>query len=469
MAISRKTAAEFASEIVAAIKSRNSNYDTQIGPIPDLIVQPLSNVLELQNERIRSVQSLISLRNDGSFTDDDLDSLVFNESMVRLGGGQAKVNLVFSRTTAPTTNLTVKANFPVATLPDEATNVSVTFLTTTDATMSVTDLATYFNPNTQRYELVVPAIATTGTSVGNVPANRVIRPLRPLSGFDSVFNRDDATGGKDPETNDDLISRYLLGLIGSSPAVVNGIKKALRNRFPAVEDSNIVYGNNPFNVRSSADGGAVDAYIIGEAPTSVTETVIYAGPEQPIKLTRQPVMAILSAGAFSQGTDFNIYKDTSGYANSVKASDGLQFTSTGTVPSAGSPLSVTYTYNSLIATLQNAFTADDLSAPGQSLLFKAATLVEASMVAQIKFRTGYNVDKALEAVNLAIMTFINRLKLGQAVEQSDLQLIVRSFTAVDNFIITNLSRAGETANEDLIVGANEYARISDTDLSISVI
>jgi hypothetical protein len=469
VAISRKTAAEFAADLVAAIQSRNANYDTSIGPIPDLTINPLSNVLELQNDRIRSVQSLISLQNDGSFTDDDLNSLVFNENMVRLSGGQALVNLVFSRATIPSADITVKANFPVATLPDETTNVSVTFLTTQDATLVVANLSSYFNPTTQRYELIVPAISLTGTSVGNVAANRIVRPLKALSGFDAVFNRDAAVGGKDPENKDDLISRYLLSLTGSSPAVVDGIKKVLRNQFPAVVDSNIVFGNNPLNIRSATDGGAVDAYVIGDAPTTVTEIILFPGAAQPIALKNQPVEAILSAGIYVQGTDFQLYKDASGYAGSVRGRDGLQFLTTGTLPTVGSPVSVIYTYNSLMGTLQNAFMSDSLNSPGEDLLYKAATKVNVSLVAQIKFRSGYNVAQALNIVTLALSTFINALKLGEDVEQSDLQLVVRSFTAVDNFIITNLSKVGLVANTDLSINANEYSRIDNANLSVSVI
>jgi hypothetical protein len=468
MAISRITASQFAAQIVAAIQSRNKSYDTTIGPIPDTVIQPLSNVLELQNERIRSVQQLVSLKNDGSFGDDDLDSIVFNESMVRLSGGQAAATLVFSRSTRPTADITVQANFPVATLADESTNVSVTFLTTQTSTLVAANSAQYFNSTTQRYELVVPAVATVGSSVGNVSANRIVRPLRPLNGFDNVFNRDAATGGQDRESNDELISRYFLSLVGSSPAVVNGIKRTLRDLFSSVSDVNLVYGNNPLNVRSATDGGAVDAYVIGTNSQTVTETVVFPGPEQVIPLSKQPVISILSIGSYIQGTDFVLAKDTSGYVGSVEASDGIRFVSTGSFPAVGTPISVTYTYNAVMLQLQDAFTSDDLKSPGQNILFKTATEVDTSLVAQIKVRPGYNVDQTLSTISAALMTFINSLKLGESVEMSDLQLIVRAFTAVDNFVITNLSAVGSTGNSDLSISANQYARLAAGDLVLTV-
>lgn len=469
MAITRKTAAEFAADIETAIRSRNADYDTKVGPIPDLYIAPMANVLELQNERIRTVQQLLSLRNDGSFNDSDLDNLVYNESIIRLTGRKAKATLVFSRSTVPTANILIKANFPVGTLADETTGAAITFLTLQDTTLDATQAASYFNTATQRYELLVSAEATIGTSVGNVSPNRIIRPLRPLNGFDTVFNRDAATGGRDGETNDQLINRYLLSLLGSSPTVVNGVQKILRDKFPDVEDSNLVYGNNPLNIRSAADGGAVDAYIIGTTPTTVSETIVFPGAGQVIPLSSQPISVLLSAGAFTQGIDYSLVKDTTGYAGSIRASDGIIWLPTGTAPTIGSLVVVTYTYNALTNILQNAFKADDLVAPGRDLLFKEATKVNVALSANLKIRPGYNVASAVDAIVLAVTTFINELKLGQAVEASDLQLIVRAFTGVDNFVITNLSKVGTVGTSDVALDANEYARIESADLALTVI
>ena len=78
MPISRKTAAELAVDITNAIQGRNSDYDTRIGPVPDLVINPMAAVLELQHERIRSVQQLLSLEDDGSFTSQDVDEFVRN-------------------------------------------------------------------------------------------------------------------------------------------------------------------------------------------------------------------------------------------------------------------------------------------------------------------------------------------------------------------------------------------------------
>ncbi len=469
MAISRKTADEYAQEIKDAIISRNADYDTEVGPIPDLVITPMSNVLELQNERIRAVQQLLALINDGSFTEADLDDFIFNEQLVRLAGAKATATLTFSRATLPTSNITIKANFPTATLADETSGLAYTFLTLEDSTLVAANAASYFNNETQRYELSIAAEALVGAETANVGANRITRPLRPLVGFDSITNKLEATGGKDLETNSEAIERYFLSLMGTSPAVVAGIDKIIKNLFVSVIDSNVVFGNNPLNTRSAEDGGAVDVYIIGNTPVTTTETIVFPGVEQTIPLLKQPINSIVAAGAFVQGTDFSLVKDESGNKNSVRAEDGIKWLMTGTPPAVGDPVSVTYTYNVLVTTLQDGFTTDDMNVPSRDILFKIADQIDVTLSANIKIRPGFTVTSVVDAVSTVILALINGNELGDDVEASDIQAVVRSFSSVDNFIITNLSAVGDTGTADIAIEPNEYSRMAISDLILTVI
>lgn len=469
MAIGRKTAAQFASEIRTAITSRNNSYDVQVGPIPDLIINPMAAVLELQNERIRSVQQLLSLANDGSFTSEDIDTFVRNEGIVRLPGGRSRVVLTFFRATPPTVDLVVRANFPVGTLVDEATGTSVVFSTLADTTMFASLAASYFNPITQRYELPVTAIALASGENTNVAPHRVVRPLRPLVAFDGVTNPEPATGGRGEETDDELISRYFISLAGTTPTTPRGITKILRDLFPEVVDSLVVYGNNPLNLRSGTDSGAVDVYTIGDVLVSRTESVTFTGVGQVLPLQFQPVSSIASVTGYVQGVDYVLSLDTSPYGGSTRGKDGVYWLPTASPPAIGSSISVIYTYNTLQTTLQAAFNAEEYTAAGRDVLFKRATEVRVAITAQLRVASGFTAATIQSLVNDAILSELNGYLLGEDVEVSDIQAIARSFTSVDNFIITQCSKVGGTGVADIPIAVNEYARIVQSNLTITLI
>lgn len=471
MPIQRKTSAQFASDIANAILNRNNSYDTLVGPIPDIIINPVASVLELQNERIRSVQQLLSLINDGSFTSDDVDAFVRNEGLVRLQGGRSRVTLIFSRAAPPTVDITVKANFPVGTLPDEETGTTIVFLTEADTTMFAASAASYFNPVSQRYELPVNAISLPASVEANVGPNRIVRPLRPLVGFDGVFNRDSAAGGRSAETTDELIARYFISLTGTTPTTPNGITKILRDLFPAVKDSYVVYGNNQFNVRSATDGGAVDVYTIGTLPTTITESIIFTGVGDIMPVSRQPVLNIVSiAGGWVQGTHYVLANDAGPVGGSVRAGDGVYWLPTApSSPTIGTPLSVTYTYNAIQTNLQSAFGTSEYTAAGRDLLFKQASEIRVVVSAQLRVGAGYSGPTIQVLVNDAIFNALNNYKLGDDLEVSDLQAIARSFTGVDNFIVTACHVVGGSGVGDILINPSQYVRIIQPNLTITLI
>jgi hypothetical protein len=415
------------------------------------------------------VQSLLSLSDDGSFTDQDVDEFVYNELMIRGTGARASVTTVFSRAAIPTSNITVRANFPVATQADEETGKVMTFVTTAEATLVAASAAAYYNATTKRYELLVPATAITGGSDGNVSSNRITRPLRSLNGFDTVFNRDAASGGLDPESTGDLINRYHLAILGSAQVTVNGIKKLIATEYPSVVDSSVVYGTDVLNTRGATTGGAVDVYFIGSAATAATSSITFTGIGQVHPLPAQPVLSISSITGYTQGIDYILVKDATSLKNSVRGADGFQWLATSPSPPAiGTTLTVTYSYNALNQTLQSDFDTN-WAEPGRDILFKSADRIDTTISANIKIRSGFGVTTVVNAVADSLVALINGLKLGEPVEGSDLQAVARSYSAVDNFIITNLSVVGSTGTSDIPIGRNEYARIATVDLVLTVI
>jgi hypothetical protein len=296
MSVTKTTPQQYAAAITDGITSLNKSYDTQMGPIADIVINPISTVLSAQNSDILQLQSLLALVQNGTYTYDDLVAFVANEGIYPSSGAQATVDLVFS-TTNVLSNLTVAAGFPVSTQIDEVNNQSITFVTMEQATLPFATRASYYNATTQRYELVIPAIATMGGVNSNIAANRITRPLRPLVGFVSVFNRDAAQGGTNATTAQQLIERYLIAIVGSAQSVMSGTRAVALDLFPNVRDVAIVYGYNPLLTRASFDAGAVDEWILGTSNSTRQDVATFVGRGVPIVLISQPVQSVTSVAS----------------------------------------------------------------------------------------------------------------------------------------------------------------------------
>lgn len=477
MPIEKITAAQFRDQLRAGITERTESHDVGFGPIRDIVIDPVASVLETQNDRIRAVSLLISLVDPDNLSEDDLDNLVFNEGLRRIDGSRATTTLTFSTPTVDPAgpDLVIQRGFPVATTPDTNTNETVTYVTTEARTLPAAQRASFFNINTQRYEITVPAEATTQGSVGRVGQSRIRRPLRPLVGFDDVTNRNAAEGGLDREINAELINRYLLAILGTDIATPLGIERYARDNFPDVADVLVVFGSNPLLTRQGIDAGAVDAYVVGDQLISVTENIEFLGINQLLQVASPPLNVVTSvvsgATTYVEGTDYEVVLDTSGDAGSTRAEEGIVFLPTVTSPpSAGDVVTVAYTSNNLIRNLQTTFEQDDLQVLGRDLLWKEGVQVDIVLEARLRVATGFSTVTVPNAVSSAIQNYINGLLLGADVEESDIQGVVRRISGVDNFLIDRLVRdPAASGAADITIEDNEFARIAVADLTITLI
>jgi uncharacterized phage protein gp47/JayE len=482
MPIEKVSSAQFADRIRTGILNRDRTWEVTVGEIPDLVINPQARVFERQNDRNRQVSLMLTLSDATAFSGEfeiDLEGIVFNEGVTRNLGAQAAATAVFSRNSAPTSDIRVQRGFPIATLPDEATGQTITFVTTEERTMFAASANSFFNIETQRYELSVPVVAVVEGSQGRVGARRINRPLRSLLGFDSVTNTSAAAGGRDRESNQEVIDRYLISILGRELATSTGAKKATEDDFPDVVDSLIVAGTNPLLTRAGDTAGAVDVYIIGDEVLEVTENPVFLGAGQLIQLSFSPAIEVLSvqdlAGptTYIEDDDYEVVLDATGVSRSARAVDGIRFTFTGSnpLPTIGSPVTITYTYNNLIRRLQAQFELDDLEVHGRDLLFREGLEVPIVIDAQLRVEAGFNTTTVQSAVNTAVLDFVNSsLRLGDDVEESDIQAVVRQITGVDNFIFTRLTRSTVPSGvADIPIADNEHATLATADLTTTLI
>jgi len=473
MPIPKITADQFTTNLNLGIQNRDAGADVEIGPIPDIVIQPTAQVLENQNDRIRQVSQLILLDQSATFTDTDVDDFVFNEDMLRNTGGRSTSTVTFSRATIPTIDIPVQRGFPIATMPDEATGQTVVFVTTEQKTMVAAQAASYFNITTGRYELEVAVQATISGKIGEVGPNRINRPLRPLAGFDTVTNVGRTSTVVDREINDRLIERYKIAIQGTQLATNKGLRLFIVSQYIDVGGVLIINSGDPLVTRTGTSGNAVDVFITGSQASSRVDNQIFLGVGQLIILDHQPVTQVVSVinpigpVTYVVGTDYEIVSDTSGVSGSNQAQDAIRFIPGGTFPAVGDTIQITYTQNSLVDTIQNDFTDPDRIVGGQDILIRTGTQIDITLAARLIVLGGFSWSTVATAVTNAILNWINALSLDADVEQSDIQGEVRNISGVDNFIFTKLDVKPGTGNADVVVGKNEFARIDVTDIALT--
>lgn len=477
MPVPRITSLQFEALLAGDINRRDSTVDTTMGPVKDIVIRPVSRVLEAQNERIRSLYQVMTLQNVAGLDPTDVEAFVETEQVFKSSGTPAFITLTFSRASKPTVDLPIPPNFPVGTEVDTATGVSVTFITLAPATLVAASAGSYFNSTTNRYELNVQAASITTGPNTRIGKGRAIRPLVPLPGFDAVTNKAEARGGLAAETNEMLAERYYLRIKGTEIGTPAGLARYARQTFGNIQDTYVVFGNDPDLTRADSDAGAVDLWILGTSPITSTMTVPFPGKLVLIPFDTQPGISVVSVSSgvgFTENTDFVYVSDAGIYSRSTRGQDGIRFLATGAAPAVGDPVSITYIYDNLIGALQAYFGTEDFKETGRDELFRRGIEVPLSIQGQLKVRSG-NPSTVLSNATQALLDFINGsptqagYKLGQGVERFDLDGVLSRIPGVDNMIYTVLDRAPGTAVGDVAIASNEYARLSSANLAITLL
>jgi len=472
MALDRITASEYGDIIATGINDRDATLDTRIGTIRDIFIDPVAEVLEQQNNRIVYLSNLTSLKFVDNVVADDLDNILYNEGLVRWQGSKAVTTVTFARKQAPTADIVIPSNLPLNTTVDPATGVSVIFRTIESRTMSAAAAASYYNADTEKYEIdVAVSSVVVGTQV-SVGAYTISVMRRQVPGIDEIYNKQATTSGRSTETNQEAADRYLLHVEGSQLGTPAGIKRSILDTFSGVSDAYVVYGNDSFLTREQDDAGAVDIWVMGSTPATKTEITTYPGIETLMPVERNPlveVLAVSSGGVpYTEGTDYEVVTGEGFYSYSNRGADGIKFITGGTSPTVDAPVTVEYTYNSLIDLLVSYYTQPEYYSVGMDKMYRWAQEEPVTIEANLKVKSG-DPSSVSAAVRNAVTSYINSLLLGDNLERFDVDAEVAKVRGVDNWVYEIFDVVGGSGVDDIEIDPKNYARIEDANLVINLV
>jgi hypothetical protein len=153
------------------------------------------------------------------------------------------------------------------------------FTTTRSASISLEGLASYFDPVSGRYQVVVPVRASATGPAGNLGAGQVRALVSSLPGSMSVVNTSAMAGGKSRESNLELTVRVRNALASVDSGTAWGYLQSAAD-VAGVVQANVVAAGNPLmqrdlNAAGEHKGGKVDIWVQGENIATVTDVFAF--------------------------------------------------------------------------------------------------------------------------------------------------------------------------------------------------
>jgi len=272
-----RTASDIRQALIITLAGINETLDMKVGPTFDFLLAPLPPELAAIEAEIERLFSFYSSEFPNVATDEEIRQFANNFNLSPDTGGFAKVNIIFSRSSAPIPgqDLVIPVGTLVATRDGQ-----LMFRVTTPVRMIGDFAATFYNAATNRYEIETSTVALAPGTVYNVPPGRINRLITTMDGIDSVEQRLQAAGGEEPGVSADLAKDVLEKFKGLDTKSIGGIQNiAKRINQSAVAETSVVRPTDRREFRRFTSGPALDLYVSGEEGIQFTEEFIALGGE----------------------------------------------------------------------------------------------------------------------------------------------------------------------------------------------
>lgn len=223
--------------------------------------QALQRVFDISNPS--AVQTLI---------DTAFEQLASRNNVFRKAGIRARGFVTFYTKSRPTATIFIPLGTRVA-------SGTVQFVTTSDASIPIGNVAAFFNPTTGLYSIDVAIEADVPGSVGVLGRGQIRTIVSALSGL-SVTNRNPTFGGVNQQTNLQLAETGRNALAAVDSGTEQGILQTAANA-AGVQGVKVVAAGDPLMQRDYDPdyhkhvGGKVDVWVRGESQGTVTDNFAF--------------------------------------------------------------------------------------------------------------------------------------------------------------------------------------------------
>jgi len=407
----------------------------------------------------------------------DIEKLGANFSVARKGPTPATGLATFFSFDEPPQAIIIPRGTQLATKAS-VNNTSRQFVTTQEGVLTSVN----FDVTTGRYEIDVPIKATIGGTSSNIGAGSITAIINAITGIAGVYNKNPITNGTDFEPLSIYRSRLRTAITGNNVGTTSGYYQTV-TRITEVLDAKVASINTgPVELRRN-EPGAVNIYIRGTVSTQapiesfiVTESTpfTYYLKKQPLDVNALNSITIIgsTSGILIRDTDYTIVKDTGIFGGTIRGSDSFVFNTA----VLEEQLSILYSYNSLVESVQAYMDADSRKLLGSDLLINAAFARRINVECTIRILPGFIAQTVINSVALNLDTALNAYQIGEEVQQSDIVAVIANTTGVDDVTVpldlfiesSDTGNITQDASGNLIIPINSYAVPGDITVNVRV-
>lgn len=284
--------------IKASFTEINPSLDLKVGVTYDYTIRPIPRELAFVESQVERLLRFYSSDFPNVATPVEARDLATNFGVSVSGGERASGSIVFYRDSPPTSGSTII--IPVGAL---ISTVDGQFLfKTVESKIMFGDFPdTYFNPQTNKFELQVVIQAIAPGSLYNLPPQRITKIVAG-QGFDfnGVIQKAPMSGGTEPETSTALATRVLEQFKGINLNSVTGVATLARRFVPTgIDDIKVLRPTDRLEFRRTTTGPALDLCIKGFDITTFQEEYFAVGGETEVKIASNKTVTSVSQVSYN--------------------------------------------------------------------------------------------------------------------------------------------------------------------------
>jgi hypothetical protein len=402
-----RTLQEIAQSMETNLRAVNKSIDLKVGPLYDYVVNPVATEIANVEATAERLWRYYSPDFSSVATPEEIAAYAVNFGLSASSGGYARATITFYRNSAPPagSSFTAEVGFLVSTQ-----EVTLIFQVVESAKMYGDYANTYYNPQTNRYEITAVVEATSPGIKYNLPAARITKLVTQGTGFDGIDQPYAAFGGSDHEDSSSLAERVVQKFKGLDYNSVSGITSFVQNYLPsqAVYGVKIVKPTDRKEFRRPTTKPSIDIYVKGNQAFQFAEEYIAFGGEVTIPITENRTAYSITSVAVNDieldASEWFFIEDTSPeYQKSPRANSVVELL---TPLTSNDVVLIVGNRNNLLDSLQAAYIPTENSLFEVDILIRSLIDLPVVVIAEIKVASNSNLSVLEAQINQDIKTII---------------------------------------------------------------